>query len=287
MDDGRTLAARAGATASDRIEAEANEVLTGEAVVLELRPAGLLRLFAAGVVDVIVYGAVTGAIVALGMRFLVTNDAQAMTWLIGSLMVGLLVVPTLVETLTRGRSVGRAALGYVIVREDGGAIRFRHALVRSVLALVEIWFTFGAFAVVSALVTSRHKRLGDLLSGTYPLETGADQALPAPLLMPPELVDWARRADISRLPGALAWRVREFLERAAAIEAGTRGPMARRLAAHVEPHVSPPPPWGTHPERFLAAVLVVRRDTEYLAGLADQRRREARSAADRPAPYGL
>src|SRR5699024_4270877 len=131
--------ARADASASDRITAEANEVLTGEAVVLELRPAGLLRLFAAGAVDMIVYGAVTGAAVALGLRYLVTNSSQAATWLISSLLVGLVLVPTLVETLTRGRSVGRAALGYVIVREDGGAIRFRHALVRSVLSLVEIW----------------------------------------------------------------------------------------------------------------------------------------------------
>ncbi|MPV48868.1 RDD family protein [Pseudactinotalea sp. HY160] len=282
-----TLAARASTRDPNRIESAAAEVVTGEAVVLDLRPAGLLRLFAAGAVDFLVYGTVAAAAVAAGLRYLVTNDAQATTWLIGMLLVCLVGVPTAVETLTRGRSVGRFALGYVIVREDGAAIRFRQALVRSVVALVEIWLTLGTFALVSAIVTSRHKRLGDLLSGTYPLESDQDQALPAPVLMPAELVEWARRADISRLPGSLAWRVREFLDRARTVEEGTRTSIARALAAHVEPHVSPPPPWGTHPERFLAAVLVVRRDAEYLAGLRAQQRRLDLLPPDRRAPYGL
>src|SRR5699024_8159511 len=154
-----------------------------------------------------------------------------------------------------------------------GAIRLRQALVRSVVALVEIWLTFGVFAIVSSVVNSRHKRLGDLLSGTYPLSSGADLSLPAPLLMPVELAEWARWADSSRLPGALAWRAREFLDRASQIEPAVRTRVGRELAAHVEPHVSPPPPWGTHPERFLAAVLVVRRDTEYLAALGRRQRR--------------
>lgn len=64
---------------------------------------------------------------------------------------------------------------------------------------------------------------------------------------------------------------RTFLQRASTTQPAARARLGAQLAAQVEPFVSPPPPWGTHPERFLAAVLVERRDRELFLGLRDRR----------------
>ena len=57
------------------------------------------------------------------------------------------------------------ALGLRVVRDDGGPIRFRHALVRGLVGVVEIWLTVGAVALVVSLASSQGKRLGDFLAG--------------------------------------------------------------------------------------------------------------------------
>src|ERR1019366_5411581 len=47
--------------------------------------------------------------------------------------------PAAFETLTRGRSLGKMALGLRVVSDDGGPERFRQALVRALAAVIEIW----------------------------------------------------------------------------------------------------------------------------------------------------
>ena len=54
------------------------------------------------------------------------------------------------ETATQGRSLGRWALGSRIVRDDGGAVAFRHAFIRSFVGLFEVVLTFGGVAVTVA-----------------------------------------------------------------------------------------------------------------------------------------
>ena len=44
-------------------------------------------------------------------------------------------VPTVVETLTRGRTLGKLALGLRVVRDDGGPITARHALTRALVGV--------------------------------------------------------------------------------------------------------------------------------------------------------
>ena len=158
-----------------------------------------------------------------------------------------------------------------MVRDDGGAIRLRHGLVRVLVAVLEIWLTYGVMAALVCVVTRRGKRLGDLLAGTYAVrERSAAQAAP-PVLMPPELAAWAAQADLRALPGNLALIGRTFLQRGSSMQPAPRARLAAQLAAAVEPYVFPPAPVGTHPERFLAAVLAERRDREFMLELRDRR----------------
>lgn len=248
-------------------------IITGEAVALEVRPAAFLLRVVSGLIDAAAYAAVLLALAVGVLGSLGTvNEARAAALSIATIAGVVVVAPTVVETLTRGRSLGKIATGIRIVRDDGGPIRLRHAFIRALTGFGELWLTAGSIAVMTALLNGRGKRLGDLLAGTYAVRTrGADRKAP-PLLMPPELEEWARGADIRAMPDGVALAARRFLDRAGTLDPASREQLGRQLAARVEPLVAPPPPWGTHPERFLAAVLVARRDREYAVGL---RAREA------------
>ena len=51
--------------------------------------------------------------------------------------------PIAFETATRGRSLGKMALGLRVVSDDGGPERFRQALFRALAGVIEIWTFFG------------------------------------------------------------------------------------------------------------------------------------------------
>lgn len=263
-------------------------IITGEAVALEVRPAAFLLRVVSGLVDAATYAV---ALVALAVGVLgglpYVNEARVTTVSIAAIAGIIVVAPTVVETLTRGRSLGKVATGIRIVRDDGGPIRLRHAFIRSLTGLGELWLTAGSIAVMAALLNGRGKRLGDLLAGTYAVRTrGADRAAP-PLLMPPELEDWARGADIRAMPDGLSLAARRFLDRTGTLDPASREQLGHQLAARVEPLVAPPPPWGTHPERFLAAVLVARRDREYEVGVRARDTLRATTVELRRLPFRL
>lgn len=264
---------------------ETDQVITGEAVALKIQPASPIQLIAAGTIDLFLsLGVAMAALVFLSLVGSLEPEAAA-TYVILALVLAVIVVPAVVETATQGRSLGKWALGVQIVRDDGGAIRFRHTIIRSLAGLFEIYMTFGSIALITTIANVRHKRLGDLLGGTYPISLNAGAQLPPPLIMPVELYAWARQADVSRLPGTLAWRARQFLNTTGQLDVSHREQISRGLAAEMRPYVSPPPPPHTHPERFLAAVLVIRRDTEY----RNHRRTEetVRNRVSSTLPYGL
>jgi uncharacterized RDD family membrane protein YckC len=250
-----------------------DEIVIGEGVVLDARPASFLSRLVGGVIDlaVISIGGVTVAMLVFGTG-LVTDEAIGAAVTIGLLVTALVGVPTTVETLSRGRSLGKLVMGLRVVRDDGGPVRFRQALIRALLGVLELWLTTGAVAVVASLVHPKGKRLGDMVAGTYALRVRGGETTLGPLVMPPELAAWASTADIRRLPDGLALAARQFLGRASRLNVGSRMRLGLDLAARLEPYVAPGPPPGTHPERFIAALLAARRDREYAQALVTARR---------------
>jgi len=263
-----------------------NQVITGEAVALDLAPASALSRLMSGVIDLIVYASAAAAVLVLATGFAV-NDAQLGTMTIVAFALAMVVLPTTVETLTRGLSAGRLAVGLRIVRDDGGPVQFRQALVRALAGIGEIWLSLGAVALITSIIHPRGKRLGDLVAGTYSLRVRESETARAPLLMPPELRPWAEIVDLGRIPDGLALQARVYLSRTGDLHPLVRADVGRRFAAALEPHVSPPPPWGTDPERFVAAVLVARRDRAYLSGVAAAQREHAEAQRVRALPFQI
>ncbi|WP_407341801.1 RDD family protein [Pengzhenrongella phosphoraccumulans] len=239
-------------------------ILTGEGVLLDARPASFATRLLAALLDIVVILAVVFAI-TIGFTAIMPSisESAARALMVIGIVTVIVILPTTVETLSRGRSLGKVAAGIRIVRDDGGPVRFRHSLVRALVGIGELWLTLGSVALITSMLNDKGKRVGDIVAGTYAVRVRGAQRTLAPVTMPYQLAGWARNADMRRLPDGLALAARQFLGRAATLHPASRARLGTELAAQAERHVAPPPPPGTHPETFLAAVLAERRDREY------------------------
>lgn len=240
-----------------------DDLVTGEAVALDLPPAGVGSRIASGLIDVVAtILLLIAAIVVASTASFGADDALLAVAAIGTTIVIFIVLPTTLETLTRGKSLGKMALGLRTVRDDAGPISFQHAFVRALIGFVEIYAFSGAPAFMSALISSRGKRLGDFAAGTYVVRERVSLRLATPAVMPPHLAAWAAGADMASLPTGLMLAVRQFLGRQATIDPRSRVTIGTRLAEDVSTYVAPKPPAGTTPDDFLAAVIASRRQRD-------------------------
>jgi uncharacterized RDD family membrane protein YckC len=221
---------------------------------------------------------ITGAAVAGGGM----DSAAAAALLLTATVLVIVGYPVILETLTRGRSLGKLALGLRVVSDDGGPERFRQALVRGLAAVVEIWALLGFPALICSLLSARGKRLGDVFAGTFVLQ----QRMPArhataaaQVAVPPALAGWAAGLELTGMTDHLAETVRRYLARMPELTPAARTQLAERIAAEVSTRVSPPPPPGTPAADYLSAVLAERRSRE-------QSRLLPAAAAAGPAPGG-
>jgi uncharacterized RDD family membrane protein YckC len=241
-------------------------VVSGEAVLIPSRPAGFVQRAASAAIDVIATVALFIGASMLTSFILdgITNDQALLTAINLALLVTiLLIVPITVETLTHGKSLGRLALGLRIVRDDGGAIGLRHAMIRGFMSLIDFYMSFGGVALLVGILNSRAKRLGDLLAGTYSQQERLPALTATIYGVPVSLIEWAQTADVARLPDGLARRISSFLSKAPNLTAATRENLSRQLAQETSAYVSPLPPVAA--ELFLAGVIALRRDRETIA----------------------
>ena len=263
-------------------------ILIGEGVILDARPASFATRALGGLLDALVtFAAMLAVLWVVGVNF----DHLDTEWLTAggiviaaALFVGL---PVTVETLSRGRSVGKLATGVRVVRDDGGPVRFRHALIRALLGVLELWVSFGGIALIASLANPKGKRLGDMVAGTYAIRVRGGKGWQVPLSMPPELAAWASTADMRRLPDGLALAARQMIDRAPRLAPSSRLALADDLAGRVEPYVAPAPPPGTPAEAFLHAVLHERRDRELDRGLRERDRAAEQARSLHRLPYAI
>ncbi len=240
----------------------AEQLVTGEAVALDLRPAAvpsrLLAGFLDAVLQLVLLLAVGGVATAVGAS---RSAAAASALTILVLVTVLIAYPVAFESLLRGRTPGKAAMGLRVVRDDGGPIGFRQAFVRGLVgAFVERFgITFFAGAILTMLLNDKSKRIGDLLAGTVVVQERVAVRGGAVAVMPPQLAGWAASLDLSGLGDDLALSVRQFLSRERDLTAQAREDLGGRLVASVLGAVSPPPPPGTPGWAVLPAVLAERR----------------------------
>lgn len=240
-----------------------DDLVTGEAVALDLPAASVAARIGSGAFDVVALCAVAFAVVFLAILVSShTDGALQHVAMVCSLLAVFLVYPTTVETLTRGKSLGKLVLGLRVVRDDAGTITAQQAFVRALVAIPEIYLLFGGPAFFCCLVSSRGKRLGDYAAGTYVVRDRVRLSLPLPPPMPAALAAWAAAADLRSPPVGLALAVRQYLARLPDLDPGSRQRLGELLATRMASYVAPAPPPGTPSWDFLAAVSAARRDRD-------------------------
>ncbi len=241
----------------------ADDLVTGEAVALDLPPASVGARLGSGLLDVaslLLFG-----VIVFFLAFVSTANAdgalQHVAFIV-ALMTVFLGYPTVVETLSRGRSVGKVVLGLRVVRDDGGTVTVQQSFIRALIGIVEIYALTGGPAFFCCLVSSRGKRIGDYAAGTYVVRDRVRLSLAPPVAMPPALARWAAAADVSTPPVGLTLAVRQYLARLPDLDAATRDRLGDMLATRMAAYVAPPPPPGTTAWDYLAAVSSARRDRD-------------------------
>ena len=179
------------------------QLVTGEAVALDLRPAALPSRLLAALLDALLQGVLLVVLLIATSYAGTGSDAASAALSILVIVLGTVAYPVAFETALRGRTPGKAALGLRAVRDDGGPIGFRQALVRGLAgAFLErpgITFFFGA--LVCSLLHPSGKRIGDVLAGTVVLRERVPSRGGAVAVMPPPLAGWAASLAAERAAG--------------------------------------------------------------------------------------
>lgn len=263
--------------------------MTGEAVVLDLQTAKLPSRALAIVLDLLVeFAALFIVSLVLSVALIDLDGAAAAATLLGLTVFFLAAVPVMVETLSHGRSLGKAALGLRVVRTDGGPVRFRHSLVRGLVGFIELIAVTGSAAVITSAVNSDGKRLGDIFAGTVVVRErtpgAGGRTTPLPPVHPQLLHDMGRELvamDLSAVPEPLWLAVRQLLGRIGQLEPSVAFRMAAGLAEDLSARIGHPIPPGLHPVAYLGAVLTERQRREWMRA---QQRFAAQAAVQMTAP---
>lgn len=236
----------------------ASPIVTPEAVVLDFETAGVGSRSIAKLLDLFVQLAALFAVVmvlSVGIGSAGGGEALAAVVIAISIFLILFGYPALSETLWNGKTLGKSAMGLRAVTREGAPIRFRHAAVRSVIGLVEV-YAMSFIAVLSATISRNNQRVGDLAGGTIVIrERTADRhAVSLAFYVPPGYETYAQSLDVAGLDAEQYRVIRSFLTRVLQLSPDARLAMALRLANPVATQLDHQPPAGIGPELFLVCV---------------------------------
>jgi uncharacterized RDD family membrane protein YckC len=243
-------------------------LVSGEGVRLALAPAGVGTRVIAAVIDAVIQFLALIVLLLIDIPVAGNTDLAAfLALLIVEVVLVLAGYPIVMEWLSRGRTLGKMALGLRVVRDDGGPINFRHALVRGLSGFIleKPGILAPPLTTVAGLAamtfTQREKRIGDLLAGTIVLnERSAPQQLaPPPPWVPPHLQPWVLSLDLHRLDDRLALSIRQFVSRAHEMSYEAQHSLGEELRRRVLAVTAPPPPPNTPTPALLMGVLAERR----------------------------
>ena len=234
-------------------------IITPEAVVLEVETAGVSSRMLAGLLDLLIQaGIVLVGLIVLGLTRVVRSGSTVRTAAAVLITIALMVYPVVLETLWRGRTVGKRALGLRAVTLEGAPLRLRHASLRMMGGLVDrLLPPVGVTGTLMVLATRRHQRVGDLLAGTIVVRDPDRTLLPQAVWFPvPHGFDsYAATIDPTSMTDEQYTVIRSFLMRNRELTADARYALAADLAERVSIRLRHSWTPAVHPEAYLLCVI--------------------------------
>jgi len=237
----------------------ATGIVTPEAVLLEFETAGVASRTIAELLDLGVQ--VVALIVVLMVLAFVggSGGVGEVVAVVLSLLTGFLVLvgyPAAMETFWNGRTLGKAAMGLRVVTREGAPERFRHAAIRAMIGLIEIYAFLGIPAVIAIVTSRRDQRLGDLVAGTLVLRqrAGRRAAPPVAFGVPWNWEGYVQTLDVSPITDEQYGVVRAVLLRLGELTPGARWQVSTEVATAVAGQMRIPVPTQVDPQMFLTCV---------------------------------
>lgn len=232
----------------------ATGIVTPEAVLLELPAAGIATRLGAKVLDLFLLASIGGFVGSLLIGVTAAIDVRLGQILMVIWYVTLLLIaPMALEGLMNGRTPGKATFGLRVVTLDGGPIQWRHAFIRAIAQVPDVYLGLG---ILPALMTRRSQRFGDLMAGTFVLveRHGGHSANPIAFLPPPGWENYVYSLDVGRIRPEQYRLIRTFLLRVNELTPQARWTLGVQLAEAARRRVGPDPPTAVEPEKFLVCV---------------------------------
>jgi uncharacterized RDD family membrane protein YckC len=234
-------------------------IVTPEAVLLEFETAGVASRTVAELLDI---GVQLGGLVVVmaGVSILGnaggTGEVFAVVVALVALFAALVGYPVVMETFWGGRTLGKAAMGLRVVTREGAPERFRHAAIRAMIGLVEIYALLGIPAVISIVTSRRDQRLGDLVAGTLVLRQRAGRRATPPVTfaVPWNWEGYVQSLDVSPLTDEQYGVVRAVLLRLGELSPAARWQVSTEVATAVAGQMRIPVPVQVAPDMFLTCV---------------------------------
>jgi uncharacterized RDD family membrane protein YckC len=234
-----------------------NALVSGEGVTLDLERAGVGSRTVAKAIDLSIQAVLLFVVGIVDGLILGGDAATDAAVVIVEIVLIYIAYPVLFEWLTQGRTLGKMMLGLRVVRDDGGPIGFRHALIRGLFGIPPaLWI-----GLIVLAFSPDSKRVGDYVAGTFVVrERVPDRGVPITpwLVVPPYLQPWAMALDLTRVDDSLALSVRQLLNRAWDMTPAARTQLEWQLGSQLLAVTSPPPPYGTPMWAVLTTVLAER-----------------------------
>ena len=232
-------------------------IVTPEAVVLDVETAGVASRVFAGIIDLLIQiGILLAGSIMLTLLGFVGSSTRLFTTLLFALVV--MGYPVISETLMRGRTIGKRAMGLRAVTIEGAPIRLRHALLRMMGGLVDRFLPpLGVTGMMFVLGTSRHQRVGDLLAGTIVIRDPERTPLPVAVWfpVPPGCDAFAATIDPTAMTDEQYTVIRSFLMRNRELSVDARYSLAIDLAQRAATTLRHAGHTRLHPEAYLLCVI--------------------------------
>jgi uncharacterized RDD family membrane protein YckC len=232
-------------------------LITPEAVVIDLDTGGVASRLLAGLIDmairilILIVLSIVGVIVQLG-------DGSAKIVGVFSLFFVLLVYPVICETIWRGRTPGKKAVGLRVVTLEGAPIRFREAWLRMLGSIADLLLPPGGVTgLLFVWGTPRNQRIGDLLAGTIVVrDMKVDGRGGAFWFAPPHGFEgYAETIDPTAMTVDQYTLVRSFLLRVHEFNDTARYAVAHQLTDALSTRLHHVKPSSVAPETFLLCAV--------------------------------
>ena len=227
---------------------------TPEQLRLDFAIAGIGSRFVALAIDTLIQFAI-GFVLVVALTILGALGLLGISGLWAAAFVGFAIF----EILWHGQTPGKRFAGIRVVKDSGRPLAPVEAVGRNLLRIVDSLPGCYAIGMISALLSSRGKRLGDFVAGSLVvLDAPASSTTP---VWPAEPIAEAALSGVAPISIEDLLLIEQFIARRGEMTVDLRTKMAQQILARIRSHSAVPDAVGGSAETILDALAAQRRSS--------------------------